>query len=154
MRLQFLGGEQLPDIYDLKEDSLLNKEIQETPTLSCELASTGKSNAALKRGVGQLHQRSISSGGTSDLDDNDASYREEKAIFVQRGHPASFGRMKLIGRMGSEEQKASFGKAQQAEQPQTEEESRRQSIGLNGIYNLPRLKIKNMHDETHHAQHR
>jgi len=60
----------------------------------------------------------------SDQDDNDTSYREDQAIFKQRGHPASFGRMKLIGRMGSAEQEASFGKAQQAEEPQAGEESR------------------------------
>jgi len=52
-RFQFLGGEQLVDGNDLKEDSLMNKEIQETPKLSCELASMGRSNAGLKRGVAQ-----------------------------------------------------------------------------------------------------
>ena len=56
--------------------------------------------------------------------------------------------MKLIGRMGSAEQEAAFCKVQQAEEPQAEMENRRQTIGLNAMYNLPRLKIKNMHDET------
>ena len=148
MRFQFLGGEQQPDINDLKEDSLMKTAMPETPKLSCELASAGKSNAAFKRGAAQLHQRSISSDGMSDQDDDDAAHREDQAIFKQRGQPASFGRMKLIGRMGSAEQEATFGKAQQAEEPQAEAESRRQSIGLNEMYNLPRLKIKNMHDET------
>lgn len=125
MRFQFLGGEQLPDMNDLKEDSLVKKEAHGTPKLSCELASTGRSNAAFRRGAAQLHQRSISSEGMSDQDDNDASYREDQAIFKQRGHPASFGRVKLMGRMGSAEQEASFGELQQAEEPQTAEESRR-----------------------------
>jgi hypothetical protein len=31
MGFQFLGGEQLPDINDLKEDSFMKKEVQETP---------------------------------------------------------------------------------------------------------------------------
>ena len=49
MKLKFLGGEQVPDINDVKEDSLMNKEIQETPPLSCELESANRSNVALKR---------------------------------------------------------------------------------------------------------
>jgi hypothetical protein len=63
----------------------------------------------------------------SDQDDNDASYREDQAIFKQRGHPASFGRAKLMGRMGSAEQEASFSGVQQAEEPQAAKESSKHS---------------------------
>ena len=70
MRFPLLGGEQ-PDVNDLKEDSLMKTAMPETPKLSCELASAGKSTAAFKRGAAQLHQRSISSDGMSDQDDND-----------------------------------------------------------------------------------